>query len=430
MIYGVIFYIICHLNFLMNSFQSGLALLGAIVDDVSPSFDSVIDCVAMNSSFISISFHLENGFIVVVDVIVIVTFNLADETALSLLQMKRQACIRLISHVSIVSAFPSSLFISSQRRHATFLEEAAQPIEITVTTSQQAVFEALDFLYDSSLLEERNALSRTDGYWPYVESNRDPPREYTYGEFDLSFFAHLLTIYCRDCKSFRDIGSGTGQLVFAAAALMPSFEKCSGLEILPRLHECAISNLDRCRRNKEDIPILPSSDIELKPFIQFEQGSLEDPYMFIGDADVIFCFASCMPEPVRAALAIQIGRQCKHGTIVMTSEYPLHLSGTCPAVIDDEERIPEGIYELELVDTVTGPCDVVGGTSTVYIHRVNQSMQLPKIEPPVLSLEQIAYRAVQQAEKTRDTDAFLRKVYNNMVFLGLPESFWPRSFQR
>jgi hypothetical protein len=314
--------------------------------------------------------------------------------------------------------------------YRSILEEAALPIEITVTETQQAVFEALESLYDSSLLEERNALSRTDGYWPYVESNRDPPREYTYGEFDLSFFAHLLTTYCQDCKSFRDIGSGTGRLVFAAAALLPSFEKCSGLEVLPQLHKCAISNLDRCSRNNEDILLLPSSDIELKPFIQFEQGSLEDPYVHIGDADAIFCFASCMPEPVRAALAIQIGRQCNTGTIVMTSEYPLNLSGPCPAVIDDEERIPDGGYELELFDTVTGPCDVVGGTSTVYIHRVKQSMQLPKIEAPVLSLEQRAYRAVQQAEKTRDTDGFLRKAYNNMVFLGLPERFWPESFQR
>ena len=137
-----------------------------------------------------------------------------------------------------------------------------------------------------------------------------------------------------------------------------------------------------------------------------------------------------MPDSVRAALAVQIGRQCKPGTIVMTTEYPLHLSGTCPAVTDDEERIPEGQYELELIDSVTGPCDVLGGTSTVYIHRLKQSMQLPKLEPPVLTLAQKAYRAVLAAEKLRDPDAFVRQVYNRMVFLGLPDRFWPKSFKQ
>jgi hypothetical protein len=40
----------------------------------------------------------------------------------------------------------------------------------------------------------RNALSRTDGYWPYIQKGEDLPQQFTYGEFDFTFFAQLSTV--------------------------------------------------------------------------------------------------------------------------------------------------------------------------------------------------------------------------------------------
>ena len=58
--------------------------------------------------------------------------------------------------------------------------------------SYTQVIQGLSKLYPPSALEERNAASRTDGYWPFIQKGHDPPKQFTYGEFDFSFLAELL----------------------------------------------------------------------------------------------------------------------------------------------------------------------------------------------------------------------------------------------
>jgi hypothetical protein len=55
-----------------------------------------------------------------------------------------------------------------------------------------SVLAGLDNIYPPNELSKRNAISRTDGYWSFIEAGEKPPQHFTYGEFDFLFFAELL----------------------------------------------------------------------------------------------------------------------------------------------------------------------------------------------------------------------------------------------
>ncbi len=338
----------------------------------------------------------------------------------------------------------------------------------------QNVFEGLTILYPPNTLDQRNAMSRTDAYWPYVKKGLAPPKELIYGEFDFYFFAQLLdrAITLSDenlarpfnghdrnipeQKVFCDIGSGTGRLVFAAATLHPQlFQLCRGVELLPNIHSIAVDNLQQCydknvfahnqRQAQIDsnsfppvvanhaLPALDSNDslvsYPMAP-IQFDCGSFDDPYnIYYGDADIIFIFSSCMgSDLVQHKLVQALGRQCRIGTIIITTDYMLPLSGYIPRNQNDE-RIPHGIYRLKLLESIDGWCWLTGGTSTAYIHLVEQSLQQSgKLEPLEMSLQDKAFEVVHALEsgKLSDYKAFVRNVRNNMIFNGFPECFLPK----
>ena len=339
----------------------------------------------------------------------------------------------------------------------------------------QNVFHGLLTLYPPKNLDERNAMSRTDAYWPYIQKGLDPPSELTYGEFDFYFFAQLLdraitlsdeqitkkpaivdnnirhnNNNMNDQKVFCDIGSGTGRLVFAAATLHPQlFQLCRGVELLPNIHNVATDNLQQCRKdnayleNEQSLlpPIavshaLPSLDeknnvisLPMAP-IQFDCGSFDDPYnIYYGDADIIFIFSSCMgSDLVQDTLAKSLGRQCPVGTIIITTDYMLPLHGYIPPN-ENDERIPYGNYRLKFLESVDGWCWLTGGASTAYIHLVELSLQQSgKIEPIELSLEDKALEVVHALESgtLSDYKTFVRNVRNNMIFNGFPECFLPK----
>ena len=454
------------------------------------------------------------------------------------------------------------------------------------------VVNALQALYPPDTLEERNAVSRTDGYWPYIQKGDDPPLQYTYGEFDVIFFAQLLDrvlLYQQqqqeggtassssssssssslpssleeddnnsnnsnnnnrtssttwNDKVFLDLGSGTGRLVMAAAALHPGWKLCRGIEILPTISQVAQTKLDsccRCRHDDEkndslvdsvvvvgggekkeethqeeeewvenevgllvkktmapkestqqdsnknadhrfhqstdndddtDLPPPPAtysmpygsdttnastttsststtSEVEkdqqrqqqrrlpLAP-IEFVCGSFDDPYTYFGDADCVFCFSSCMSPTILQSLSQAIGRQCRPGTMVITTDFSLPLVGTIDPHPDDPS-LPHGDYELELLEPTTGIdgyCWLTGGQSTAYIHRVKTSLWEEdggtgmgrRRFPPELSVSEKAYRAIKAVEEERDEGAvirFLSGVRNNMFFAGFPEHWLP-----
>lgn len=64
-----------------------------------------------------------------------------------------------------------------------------------------------------------------------------------------------------DGKVFVDIGSGTGRLVFAAAALHSHWKKCRGIELLPGLNKAAEDTLDQCCLAKHKEPPVPEKKL-------------------------------------------------------------------------------------------------------------------------------------------------------------------------
>ena len=317
-----------------------------------------------------------------------------------------------------------------------------------------SVLSGLEALYPPEDLQTRNAVSRTDGYWSFVREGSEPPQHLTYGEFDFFFFAELLDHASHyhnhggnsesnhfsssnsqsdgwDDKVFADIGSGTGRLVFGAAALHPGLKLCRGIELLPGIHDIAVENLHQCIKKEEEtsvsnptwhsssasylgslgsslqsttshmistpstnnnenkkyalpysipshIHIPPSShiprdaELPLAP-IDFECGSFEDPYLDFSNIDIAFAFSTCFVGDTLNRLSQALGRGCKPGTIIITTDYMLPLKGTIEP-LEDHPNIPFGDYELELVEQMNGSCWLTGGTSTAYIHRVVKSL--------------------------------------------------------
>ncbi|KAL7516214.1 hypothetical protein ACHAWX_001254 [Stephanocyclus meneghinianus] len=330
-----------------------------------------------------------------------------------------------------------------------------------------AVSRGIDVLYPPHELETRNAKSRTDGYWNFLERGQEPPKEFTYGEFDVEFFGHLLDRaweYYADGRAddistkpsvmpwkdrvFCDIGSGTGRLVIAAAALHPNWKLCRGLEILQGIHDVAVHIGDTCKlsnatneannnslqyilriptetNNQTATPIVreqSNTSLPIAP-IQFTCGSFSDPYQHLGDIDCAFVFSSCMKPPLLQELSVAIGRQFRPGSIVITTEFPLVLRGHIHP-LEEDRSMPHGDYELELLENVDGWCWLMGGESTAYIHQVKKSLwgdyAVPRTKP-ILSLEEEAFRLVQLMERGQltDTKQFMWNVYNNFLFHGI-----------
>ena len=502
-----------------------------------------------------------------------------------------------------------------------------------------SVLAGLDNIYPPNELSKRNAISRTDGYWSFIEAGEKPPQHFTYGEFDFLFFAELLDNSFDHYKSydhddntstgknhctgttFLDIGSGAGRLVMGAAALHPTLKESRGLEILPGIHEASLKNLERCKLssnqeladgeiteveevaedeeeygeplcrdmnemqkalqgmtaeewkailgdleldedlfddnaskddendgdnndtcttdedgetyshddanvehilddeeeessktaieqertqehritpnfilspddrivhnvenehhdkkgqyfasfdefmectqlewneilvnytegndpNPTDSTALTESEnstnvanlqeefilsysnegsteeLPLAP-IRFSCGSFQDPYEYIGDANIIFVFSSCMTIGMMSDLSDCLGR-CRPGTIIITTDFMLEKTGYISPLENDPE-MPYGDYEIELLESVAG-FNWVMDNSTAFIQRVTNSVwdgSGPR-EKPRLKPEEEAFQVIRDMEggNLTDTDKFLRRVRNNMVFNGVSD---------
>ena len=177
-------------------------------------------------------------------------------------------------------------------------------------------------------------------------------------------------------------------------------------------------NKDRTTNDAVDDDEIQES-LPLSP-ISFSCGSFEDPYEYFGDADLVFVFSTCWTDDMMASLGKCIGRQCKPGTIAITTEFQIPLSGEIEKV-ESDASLPHGEYELELLETIDGYCGVTGGVSTAYIHRVVKSLYKEGVGPrqkPVISKEEIAWKVIQayEAKKLTDTEKFVRNTKNALAF--------------
>ena len=82
-----------------------------------------------------------------------------------------------------------------------------------------------------------------------VTSDKDEDKSLTYGEIDPVSFLQILDLAVRNLPKgtvvqFCDLGSGTGKAVLTAALSSFGFVKVMGIEIVPGLHELAVSSRD------------------------------------------------------------------------------------------------------------------------------------------------------------------------------------------
>lgn len=118
----------------------------------------------------------------------------------------------------------------------------------------------------------------------------------TYGEFSLDFFCRLLDMCSpRDGDVFCDVGSGTGRLVLAAAAMMPStLSVCRGIEILPSLHQAAQKANQRAQELRfeplhfKPFTLDPAEILKFKPLISPRAANSKST-LFLKIYPFIFC---------------------------------------------------------------------------------------------------------------------------------------------
>ena len=142
--------------------------------------------------------------------------------------------------------------------------------------------------------------------------------------------------------------------------VMDTNESCLDLELNTASFDEEIYN--NHNYDQSGLPIAP---------IEFICGSFDDPYVHLGDVDLVFCFSSCFPDGVIEVVSRGVGR-CRPGTILVTTDYEPPLEGYLPPVSNDV-RVPHGYYRLEKIESIDGACQVVGGQTRAHIYRVAES---------------------------------------------------------
>ena len=234
-------------------------------------------------------------------------------------------------------------------------------------------------LFPAEGYDQRNAASRTDGYWKFVAKKEEPPSELVYGEFPLDLFLELLDRAAghagiaedRSEAHMADIGSGVGRLVLWAA-VNQKWRSYLGVEILPGIHEVAVEKLQEARA----IPGLLQSDA-----INFQCGSWSESDV-VAQLDVVFAATTCSPvdEATGELLGLfgegmsELNSKLKRGCMVITTEY----------------KLGRGFRYIESLD---GDHPLFG-TTTGHIHE--------KMSPG--SWEERPTANVEDQERTRSTD--------------------------
>lgn len=103
---------------------------------------------------------------------------------------------------------------------------------------------------------------------------------------------------------FVDMGSGLGKMVLSTAMTRP-FKECRGVEILPELHDKAVLALNRLKTNigADEISKLPPVHLTLGDMFAAD----------ISDADIVYCFATCLSSEVLNGLMWKLEAELKSG---------------------------------------------------------------------------------------------------------------------
>eukprot|EP00470_Lotharella_oceanica_P000575 CAMPEP_0170170082 /NCGR_PEP_ID=MMETSP0040_2-20121228/3045_1 /TAXON_ID=641309 /ORGANISM="Lotharella oceanica, Strain CCMP622" /LENGTH=321 /DNA_ID=CAMNT_0010409241 /DNA_START=29 /DNA_END=994 /DNA_ORIENTATION=- len=141
----------------------------------------------------------------------------------------------------------------------------------------------------------------------------------TYGEVKFSSLARILVEDLRrhniELKgTFYDLGSGTGRGVIAAA-LVGSFSRLCGVELLSDLHSAAVD----VQKVYEHV-VAPRLGLDVEQEVKFVQGNFLKADW--SDANVIFINSTCFSKPLMEKIVKQ-AVNLSPGTCVVTLTHPM-----------------------------------------------------------------------------------------------------------
>jgi len=154
--------------------------------------------------------------------------------------------------------------------------------------------------------------------------------------------------------TFYDLGSGTGKAVMTAALLYP-FKKACGIELLPRLHDCSLAQLETLRdlrnssgseqaQNRSELP-----DHLQTTAIQFIHADFFDIDLSdAGEGDIVFINATGFFAEAKEKLILKL-QKVKPKCWVMISS----------------KKLPQA--DFELIDARSWPMS--WGNSMIYLYR-------------------------------------------------------------
>jgi SAM-dependent methyltransferase len=163
----------------------------------------------------------------------------------------------------------------------------------------------------------------------------------TYGEVTPEVMELLMTAAnAKPGESFYDLGAGTGKGVLYSA-LMSDLGRCTGIELLPELHEA--SKLAQSRYMEHLLPKLP--DHKKAQQIDFLCGDMLQ--IDFSDADIIFTHCTCFSAPLMDAITEKFNK-LKKGARVIT--------------------VSKGLTSPYYAATVTNTVQMAWGTATAYMY--------------------------------------------------------------
>lgn len=166
----------------------------------------------------------------------------------------------------------------------------------------------------------KNLYAHVDGYGLSAKAkaklNLPPDKSLTYGEISFDTFPQILAAAkLKHGGTFCDLGSGTGKAVIAAA-LVGSFDKLIGIELLDDLYEASERVLA-----KFEAEVRPKLPAELKRrSVAFIHANFFDYDWH--DADCVFVQATCMSDTALTQLETNL-ELLKLGSTVITVTVPL-----------------------------------------------------------------------------------------------------------
>jgi len=178
-------------------------------------------------------------------------------------------------------------------------------------------YERLHELYQGIVASEESVMDRA------AAASKYGSRALTYGELPFFSVMRVLDMVPNGGTSFVDLGSGAGALCMAAY-MCGRFTHVTGIELLPRLHQCAIKAQNRLEQMNTSRAQLGNGCITFTCADVFESDW--------SDKDVVFANLLCFPEGLTSELMRRVHR-LRQGAVFLSTR-PLTTGDRSAASLD------------------------------------------------------------------------------------------------